>query len=265
MTRRAVILARGLGTRMRATDPAASLTPDQARAADAGLKAMMPVNGRPFLDYVLSSVADAGIARVALIVAPDHQPIAHYYDEDAPPARVQLTCVVQPQALGTANAILAAEAWCAGDPFIALNGDNLYPTDALSALHALEEPGLAIFSRGALVRESNIPPERIAAFALVDVDAQGYLARIVEKPERGGDARPVSMNCWRFDRRIFDACRDVPRSRRGEYELPDAVSLAMSRGVRFRCFHASGPVLDLSTRADAADVERRLAGTRPAP
>ena len=28
------------------------------------------------------------------------------------------------------------------------------------------------------------------------------------------------MNCWRFDARIFDACRDVPRSARGEFELP---------------------------------------------
>ena len=29
--------------------------------------------------------------------------------------------------------------------------------------------------------------------------------------------RLVSMNCWRFDARIFEACRDVPRSARGEY------------------------------------------------
>ena len=28
------------------------------------------------------------------------------------------------------------------------------------------------------------------------------------------------MNVWRFDDRIFDACRDVPLSARGEYELP---------------------------------------------
>ena len=51
---------------------AARLTPDQQRAADAGRKAMMPINGRPFLDYVLSALADAGIRHVALVVAPDH-------------------------------------------------------------------------------------------------------------------------------------------------------------------------------------------------
>jgi len=35
--------------------------------------------------------------------------------------------------------------------------------------------------------------------------------------------------------------------------------------VRFRALPAGGPVLDLSRRADAADVERRLAGVEPRP
>ena len=73
------------------------------------------------------------------------------------------------------------------------------------------------------------------------------------------------MNCWRFDSRIFEACRDVARSRRGELELPEAVGLAVRRGVRFRALRASGAVLDLSRRADAADVSRRLAGLVPRP
>jgi UDP-N-acetylglucosamine diphosphorylase / glucose-1-phosphate thymidylyltransferase / UDP-N-acetylgalactosamine diphosphorylase / glucosamine-1-phosphate N-acetyltransferase / galactosamine-1-phosphate N-acetyltransferase len=73
------------------------------------------------------------------------------------------------------------------------------------------------------------------------------------------------MNCWRFDARIFDACRDVAQSARGEFELPEAVGLAASRGLRFRALRVTGPVLDLSRRADAADVERRLAGVEPRP
>jgi glucose-1-phosphate thymidylyltransferase len=71
------------------------------------------------------------------------------------------------------------------------------------------------------------------------------------------------MNCWRFDREIFAACREVPRSVRGEFELPEAVGLAVSRGVPFAAFPASGAVLDLSHRADIAGVERRLAGVEP--
>ena len=272
-TTRAVVLARGLGTRMRAGDPAVALTPEQQRAADAGLKPMIPVNGRPFLDFLLSAVADAGIGEIALVVAPDHADIRRYYQSISPPKRVSLTFVVQDEPRGTADAILAAQAWTDGGPFLAMNADNLYPAAVLATLASLDEPGLPAFDRDDLLRTSNIPAERILAFALIDVDADGYLRRIVEKPgladewvhDRNAGSAPVSMNCWRFDARIFDACRDVPRSARGEYEIPGAVALALDRGVRFRTFRARGPVLDLSRRADAVDVARRLAGVRPRP
>ena len=287
---KAVVLARGLGTRMRAADPDARLTDRQRAAADAGLKAMIPVNGRPFLDYVLSALADAGVAEVALIVGPDHDEVRRHYAESRP-ARIDLRFVVQPEARGTADAVLAAASWTGGDPFLAMNGDNLYPVDALARLAALDEPGLLAFERDDLVRTGNIPGDRIQSFAVLEVDADGYLARIVEKPAsietefanlppEAGSPSPIdpvasatrrkdkvliSMNCWRFDARIFEACRHVPRSPRGEFELPEAVALATTRGVRFRALPAGGPVLDLSRRADAADVERRLAGVEPRP
>jgi dTDP-glucose pyrophosphorylase len=265
ITARAIVLARGLGTRMRVPDSAVRLTPEQQRIADAGLKPMIPLNGRPFLDYILSSLADAGINEVALVVAPDHDAVRRYYESDAPPARVRLTFLVQAQALGTADAVLTAEQWAGGEPFLTTNADNLYPVDVLAALAALGEPGLPAFDPDDLVRSSNIPRERLRTFALLDVDVRGYLTGIVEKPADMAGAQGISMNCWRFDERIFQACRDIPRSARGEFELPEAVGLALHRGVPFKTFPARGPVLDLSTRGDAGDVARRLSGTTPNP
>lgn len=270
-TSRALVLARGLGTRMQTADPGAVLTAAQQRAADAGLKALMPIAGRPFLDYVLSSLADAGLRHVGLVVAPEHRALSDHYAAH-PPARVTLAFVVQPEAVGTANAVVCAEPWAGGEPFLALNADNLYPVAALADLAALDEPGLPAFDADDLVRTSNIPEERIRAFALIQIDEAGYLSGIVEKPGTvppgGGshtsDAK-ISMNLWRFDARIFGACRDVPSSARGEFELPEAVGLAVRRGIRFRAVPARGPVLDLSRRADAADVGRRLAGVVPQP
>ena len=270
MTTRAVILARGLGTRMRSTDPGSTLTDAQRRAADAGHKAMMPIAGRPFLDFVLSAAADAGLERVAIVVAPDHAELRHYYEVTSPPRRVRVDFVVQADARGTADAVLAAERWNQDDPFLVMNGDNLYPVPTLSVLREMQEPGLPGFDAEDLVRSGNVAADRVRAFALVEQDADGYLTRIAEKPSvedmnRLGPAARVSMNCWRFDPRIFDACRHVTPSPRGELELPAAVTLAMTRGMRFRVWPAPGPVLDLSRRADAADVSRRLAGTQPRP
>ena len=270
VTSRALILARGLGTRMRSPDAATLLSEAQQRAADAGLKAMMPIGGRPFLDYVLSSAADAGLARIAIVVAPDHAELRRYYESVSPPARVAIDFVVQAEPRGTADAVLAAERWVDGDDFLAMNGDNLYPAAILSALRSLAGPGLPGFDPVELVRSSNIPEDRVRAFALLESDARGYLTHIIEKPSAAAAARlgasaRVSMNCWRFDARIFEACRAVRPSPRGELELPAAVSLAMARGMEFRVLPAAGPVLDLSQRADAPDVARRLSGTIPQP
>ena len=271
MTGRAVVLARGLGTRMRTADPGAALSDAQRHAADAGHKALMPIGERAFLDYVLSSLADAGIRQVALVVAPEHAALVRHLAAH-PPSRMDIALVVQAEPIGTANAILSAQSWTSGEPFLAMNSDNLYPVDALRAVAALDEPGLPVFDAADLVATSNIPPERIASFAVLDVDHDGYLASIVEKPDPlttghrpSAIGHRISMNCWRFDARIFQACGDVPRSVRGEYELPEAVGLAIARGMRIRAVPAAGPVLDLSRRADAIDVARRLAGVVPQP
>ena len=59
---KAVILARGLGTRMRAQDAVADLDADQDAVANTGIKALMPID-RPFLDYVLDALAEADYRR----------------------------------------------------------------------------------------------------------------------------------------------------------------------------------------------------------
>jgi dTDP-glucose pyrophosphorylase len=268
-TSRAVVLARGVGTRMRAPDASAMLSAEQQAAAAAGHKALMPIAGRPFLDYALRSLAGAGIVDVALVVAPDHGAMRDAYPGDRGPDGVRLAWVVQAEPRGTADAVLAAADWAGGDPrgFLALNGDNLYPPPALRALAALDGPGLAGFDRDDLVASSNIPSDRIAAYAIVERDADGRLRNIVEKPEtavmeRAGREALVSLNLWRFDARIFDACREIGPSARGEYELPSAVMRARERGVAFTVVPSVGPVLDVSRRGDVADVARRLSSPR---
>ncbi len=271
---RAVVLARGQATRMRAAASGEALTPDQVAAAGAGLKVLMPVGdgsatgafpARPFLDYVLGSLADAGFEDVAIVVGPEHDRIQRRYTHDAPPSRVRVAFAIQREARGTADAVLASESWAGDRPFVVVNGDNLYPADVLSALGRLGAPGLAAFDREAL----GAAADRAGDFALVDIDDEGWLVRVVEKPGAAAVAarrRPLfSMNLWSFDGRIFDACRDVPASRRGEFELPDAVGLAVSRGVRFHGIAGHGPVLDLSRRADVETVSRQLAGADPRP
>lgn len=257
-----MILARGLGTRMRAERPDAVADADQARLAAAGLKALIPV-GRPFLDYVISALADAGFHQVVLVVGPGPGPIRERYTRDVVPTRVRIGFATQPEARGTADAVLAAAAVVGDCRFIAINADNYYPVEALRLAAGLDGPGLVAFDRAALVA-GGLEPERALRYALLHVDADGWLTSLVEKPTADAAAAMgaqalVSMTLWVFDARIFEACRRVRPSSRGELELPDAVTLAMrDLGVRFRVETCALPVLDLSSRADIAPVTARL-------
>jgi dTDP-glucose pyrophosphorylase len=264
-TVKAVILARGLGTRMRRQDESAALDSQQAAVAFSGVKAMIPI-GRPFLDYALTRLADAGYRQVCLVIGPEHQVVRDYYTRTAVPTRLDVSFAVQEQPLGTANAVAAAGRFSAGDPVLVLNSDNYYPLEACRALRVLGGPGVAVFSRDAMINDGNVPPDRVRQFAVVRIDGEGYLERIIEKPDEAtlasmGSHVYVSMNCWMFTPAIFTACASIGRSPRGEYELTDAVQFAMaSLGERFRVLTFDAPVLDLSSRGDIAAVAERLKG-----
>ncbi|MDA1307809.1 MAG: sugar phosphate nucleotidyltransferase [Acidobacteria bacterium] len=270
-----IVLARGLGSRMRAAQPDAvhPLTPAQRAAAAAGNKGMMPLTGadgreRPFLDWVLSAMADAGFTDVALVVAPSPSdgtadPLREYYTGRGTPRRLRLSFVVQAAPRGTADAVVAAAVWIAGRAFVVLNADNRYDTTDLRALREAPGPALPVYTRAELVARSGIAAERVAAFALLQITPDGDLADIVEKPDAAlmasaGPQALISMNCWRGDTRVIQACRDVALSARGEFELPAAMRLAITRGVRIRAIPATGPVLDLSRQDDVAGVVARL-------
>lgn len=266
--RLAVILARGLGTRLRAADAGEALDARQERMAAQGLKAMMPF-ARPFLDYQLSRLADAGFRRACLVIGPEHTAVREHYRRH-PTRRLALEFAEQAEPHGTADAVLAAERICGGDEFAVLNGDNLYPSAALDSLQGLGGSGLVAFEPAGLVAGGNIPPSRLRAFALVAVDSSGTLAAIVEKPDEAaaralGDDALVSMGCWRFAPSIFSACRAVAPSPRGELELPDAVRLASAAGVRFGVARCAAPVLDLARREDVPAIAERLVGERVDP
>ncbi|WP_373061564.1 nucleotidyltransferase family protein [Gemmatimonas sp.] len=273
MIRAAVIMAGGLGTRMRRTDDTAALEASQVAAVESGMKGMIPIK-RPFLEYVISALADAGITDVLLVIGPGHDGVRQYFTEEAPPRRVRLRFAVQPAPIGTANAVtVAADAFgdaIGHEPFLVLNADNYYPIRAFRALAAEDSAGVVAFDRDALMREGNVDAERVGAFAVLDVSTNGTLRGIIEKPGAtfdlaGETVTWVGMNLWAVTPAVVDACRRVPLSSRGEYELPEAVSLALHEGVLVRAVRMSAPVLDLSRRSDIAGVVERLSFVEPLP
>jgi len=266
--RSAVVLAAGRGTRMQEPVRAdIEITPVQEEYAAAGLKGLIPFAGHPFLSYTLSALGIAGYEKVCLIVRPGDDPIRSYYEELST-AGLTISFAVQEEPLGTADALLAAEAqvreWLrGGEHFLVLNGDNYYPAPLLERLRRGGGAGLAGFSVEGLSK-GNISRERIRAFALLLTDQRGRLTEIIEKPDEATyraliDRALISMTCWRFGSEIFEAARAISPSPRGEYEIPDAVRYAIEElGTEFEVIPTTEPVLDLSTRADIPMVAKYL-------
>jgi dTDP-glucose pyrophosphorylase len=245
---------------MRRSDGTA-LSDVEAEVAATGVKALIPTGEHeiPFLDFVLSALADAGIGEVVVVVAPGPSALRDRYTQAAP-KRLKVRFAVQEQPRGTADAVLAACDAVRNAPFLVLNSDNYYSPSALGAAARIGECGLVAYEAETLAEKSGIERDRILRYALIDVGPDDTLP-LAAAPERW-----VSMNLWAFTPVIFEACQRVRPSQRGELELQDAVSIAMrDLRVTFRVVRMRDGVLDLSQRADVAQVRERLTGVRPRP
>lgn len=254
---KAVILARGLGTRMRTAAPRVALTSEQARIASGGIKTLIPVYGdKTLLDLIVDNLNAVGFGEVCLVIGPEHDSIRDYCAAE----RLAVTFAVQHEPRGTADAVLASAQFIdQNELFLVVNSDNLYSADSLRRLRAINAPAMLAFERKALIEKGNISENRIAKFATIETDQRGDLRHIVEKPGAVAPNSLVSMNAWLFSQTIFAACRSIGPSERGEFEITAAVQYAIDElGERFVAVSTADGVLDLSSRGDIASIARYL-------
>lgn len=111
----AIILAGGLGTRLR------SAVPDLP-------KPMAPINGRPFLEYQLAYWIEQGINSFILAVGYRHQIIELHFADRFENASIVYS--VEDKPLGTGGALFLALDKVQGErPFLILNGDTFFEVD----------------------------------------------------------------------------------------------------------------------------------------
>ena len=267
-THKAVILARGLGTRMQKDDGASSLDGQTADLAGRGLKGLIPIHGRPFLDYVIAELLEAGLDDIALVVAPESGELRAYGADVARRSGARVSFAVQAEPRGTSDAVLAARDFAADEPFVMINCDNCYGVEPLRALR-LADPAChwAVgYEREALIAGSHFDSDRVTRFAVLRIGPDDTLQRIVEKPkhpeEHAVDGRVyVSMNCFRFLPDVFNACQRIkPDSERGEYEIPSAVQDLVGRDPScFRVLRVEQGVVDMTGRGDIGHTAEILA------
>jgi D-glycero-alpha-D-manno-heptose 1-phosphate guanylyltransferase len=164
----AVVLAGGLGTRL--------------AAVSEGLpKPMLEVAGRPFLEYVLDTLIDAGVSQIVLAVSYRWNILRRHFGDSYRGASVEYS--VEEQPLGTGGAIRQ----CLNDHQLAqaliLNGDTLFRID-LADLVARHKQSAAKVTM-ALRRVDNA-----SRYGLVTCDNSG----IVTAFRSDGDGKPGLIN-----------------------------------------------------------------------
>jgi len=211
--KKVVIAAAGEGTRM------LHLTANKC-------KHLIKVKKRPFLAYLLDNLFLAGYRDLILVVGYKEELIEEFLKKYNPPlknlksSQYKIRMVSQYNILGPKNKIygtacplMVVKDIIGKSPFIYLCGDNLYSVDDLKLM---QNGGKYCYVAG--IYKKN--PEKYGVL----IEKGEFLKEIIEKPKKFV-GNLVNTGLYKFNFDIFKSLNKIKKSRRGEYEITDAVTL----------------------------------------
>lgn len=195
-----VILAGGLGTRLR---PLTLVTN----------KHLLPVYDRPMIHYPIQCLLNAGIDEILIVTGGEHAGDFLKLLKNGEQLGVKhLAYAYQEGEGGIAEALKLAEDFADGEKICVILGDNLIEGNIRKAVgDFFTQPA------GAKVLLKQVPdPHR---FGVVRME-NGRVAGIIEKPEDPPTDLAVT-GIYLYDNEVFDICRTLAPSGRGELEITD--------------------------------------------
>ena len=155
----AIILAGGFGTRLRSV--VAHLP-----------KPMAPVRGKPFLDYILNSLARQGIKKAILSTGHLSAIVSAHYGGNF--GGLDLSYSVETEPLGTGGAVKKALLSCNDSPVLVLNGDSLFAIDLADffSRHEAQKADCSIALRQV---------ENSARYGRIEIDGDNTILSFSEK------------------------------------------------------------------------------------
>jgi UDP-N-acetylglucosamine diphosphorylase / glucose-1-phosphate thymidylyltransferase / UDP-N-acetylgalactosamine diphosphorylase / glucosamine-1-phosphate N-acetyltransferase / galactosamine-1-phosphate N-acetyltransferase len=185
-------------------------------------KVLVPIRGRPLLDYHLAALRGEGIRRVALVVHYRSEQIREHLG-DGRAFGLDLRYVHQPMPRGTGDALRVARPEIHSDPFVVCYADVFFPDEAaiLRALLASDRPKVV----AARVEDAGSYGRLVTATR----EGREVLVDLVEKDGRPTPAL-VNAGLYLLPSRLWELVEQLTPSPRGEYELTDAVRSFVQSG-----------------------------------
>jgi D-glycero-alpha-D-manno-heptose 1-phosphate guanylyltransferase len=162
MTQEAIILAGGLGTRLK------SVVPDLP-------KSLAPIDGRPFLEYLLNYAGRQGINKFVFALGYKTQLIEEFVKSIL--SEDQYSFSIEEQPLGTGGAIYKACHLIKNENAVVLNADTFFGVDflKLSSEHELNKAACTLALK---------PMQSFDRYGVVDINEQKQIAGFSEKKYR---------------------------------------------------------------------------------
>lgn len=159
MINEAIILAGGLGTRLRSAVPHLP-------------KCMAPVAGHPFIYYVINHLRLQGIEHIIFSLGYKAEVILDYLQAFYP--TLHYSYIIEEEPLGTGGAIKAALEKCTATDVVIANGDTLYkaPLQPLVEKHTTSQAACTLYVK---------PLENFDRYGAVNFDNNGVVTGFTEK------------------------------------------------------------------------------------
>jgi bifunctional UDP-N-acetylglucosamine pyrophosphorylase/glucosamine-1-phosphate N-acetyltransferase len=205
---KAAILAAGEGVRLQ---PITATRP----------KHLVKLAGKPILEHCLNALKRAGISEAVIVVHYMSDAIRQYFG-DGKEFGVKIEYALQEAVLGTGNAASVVEPYV-NDDFLLVNGDMLFAAEALKTvidLHQTAKPALTM---------AVVPVEKPENYGIVELEDGQHVKRIVEKPVREeASTNLANAGIYIFSTEIFAKIKQTSATSRGEWEIPDALTLLIN-------------------------------------